>query len=109
MLKLPNMDFKIYDDEGRRKTSPQNITWFYHKSFEIIQSRLRNTIWAKYPKNKLVREVSERKKRMKDSLLHTYVVVKTSNLVISRRRYAEAGKHRPRANVESKVASNTFK
>ena len=30
---------------------------------------------------------------MKDSLLHAYVVVKTSNLVISRRRYAEDRKN----------------
>ena len=46
-------------------------------------------MWAKYPKNKLVGPVSERKQRMKDSLLLAYVVLKTSNLVISRRRYAE--------------------
>ena len=30
---------------------------------------------------------------MKDSLLHAYVVIKTSNLAISRRRYAEDRKH----------------
>ena len=46
-------------------------------------------MWVTYPKNKLVRAVSEWKQRMKDSLLHAYVVVKTSNLVILRRRYAE--------------------
>ena len=46
-------------------------------------------MWAKYPKNKLVPAVSKLKQRMKDSLLHAYVVVKTSNLVISRRRYGE--------------------
>ena len=34
---------------------------------------------------------------MKDSLLHAYVVVKTSNLVISRRRYAEG------ANILAKI------
>ena len=51
-------------------------------SFAIIQSSSRRTMWAKYPKNKSVRAVSNLKWRMKDSLLHTYVVVKTSNLVI---------------------------
>ena len=61
----------------------------YHKSFTIIQSLSRPTMWAKYPKNKLGRAFSELKWRMKDSLLHAHVAVKTSNLVISRRRYAE--------------------
>ena len=51
-------------------------------SFGMIQSRSRPTIWAKYPKYKLVRAVSDSKQRMKDSLLYAYVVVKTSNLVI---------------------------
>ena len=39
--------------------------------------------------------LSEWKEKMKDSLLHAYVVVhvKTSNLVVSRRRYAEDRKH----------------
>ena len=48
-------------------------------SFGMIQSRSRPTIWAKYPKYKLVRAVSDLKQRMKDSLLYAYVVVKTSN------------------------------
>ena len=57
-----NWEFEIYDGDGRRKRrSPQNITWLYHKSFAIIQSRLRPTMWAKYPKNKLVRAVSKLK------------------------------------------------
>ena len=90
---LNNREFKIYEGDGRSKTSPQNITWLYHKSFTIIQTRSRPTIWVKYPKNKLVRAVSELKQRGKDSQLHAYVVVKTSNLVISRRRYAEDRKH----------------
>ena len=50
-------------------------------------------MWAKYPKNKLVRVVSDWKEKMKDSLLHAHVVVKTSNLVISRRRHAENRKN----------------
>ena len=40
------------------KTSPQNRTLVYCKSFAIIPSRSRRTMWAKYPKNKLVRAVS---------------------------------------------------
>ena len=70
------------------KPSPQKIIWLYHKFFAIIQSRSRLTMWVRYPKNKLVRAVLELKQRMKDSLLHTDVVAKTSNLAISRRRYA---------------------
>ena len=31
------------------KTSPQNITWLYHKSFAIILSHSRRTMRAKYP------------------------------------------------------------
>ena len=41
------------------KMSPQNKTLLYYKSFAIIPSRSRPTIWAKYPKNKLVRAISE--------------------------------------------------
>ena len=41
------------------KTSPQNRTLLNHKSVAIIQSRSRRTMWAKYPKNKLVRAVSD--------------------------------------------------
>ena len=37
------------------------VTWLYHKSFAIIQSRSRPTMWAKYSKNKLVRAVSKSK------------------------------------------------
>ena len=40
---------------------------------------------AKYPENELVQETLKWKKRMKDSQLHG----QTSNLVVSRRRYAE--------------------
>ena len=54
-----NRDFKISRRRRSTKTSPPNITWLYHKSFGIIQSHSRPTIWAKYPKNKLVRAVSE--------------------------------------------------
>ena len=67
------------------KTSPHNITVQYCKYLAIIPSRSRVTMWAKYPKNKWVRAVSKLEKRMKDSLLRAYVVIKTSNLVISRR------------------------
>ena len=41
------------------KTSPQNITLQYRKSFAFIGSRLRRTRWAKYSKNDLVGAVSE--------------------------------------------------
>ena len=43
------------------KTSPQNITLLYHNSFAVILSRSLLTIWAKCPKNKLVRVVTKRK------------------------------------------------
>ena len=41
------------------KTSPQNITLRYRKFIAVRPSRSRRTMWAKYPKNKLVRAVSE--------------------------------------------------
>ena len=63
------------------KTSSQNITLLYHKSF--IPSCSRHTFSVRYPRNKLVEEISEWKERMKDSHLHAHIVVKTSNLVIS--------------------------
>ena len=40
------------------KTSPQNITLNYRKFLELRPSRSRRTMWAKYPKNKLVGAVS---------------------------------------------------
>ena len=43
------------------KTSPQNITLHYRKFLAVWPSRSRPTKWAKYPKNKLVRAVSEQK------------------------------------------------
>ena len=86
------MEVEVEEELGNLRSTTatvyENVT-LYHKSFAIIQCRSRPTIWAKYSKNKLVRAVLERKQRMKDSLLHAYVVVKTSNLVISHRRYAE--------------------
>ena len=39
------------------KTSPQNTTLLYHKTFVIIPSCSRHTLIAKYPKNELVREI----------------------------------------------------
>ena len=41
------------------KTSPQNITLHYRKFLEVRPSRSRRTMWAKCPKNKLARAVSE--------------------------------------------------
>ena len=41
------------------KTSPQNITLLYHNTFVVILSRSMLTIWAKYRKNKLIREVTK--------------------------------------------------
>ena len=38
------------------KTSSQNKTLLYHKSFVIIPSRSRHILLAKYPENELVRE-----------------------------------------------------
>ena len=35
-------------------SSPWNITLLYHNSFAVILSRSLLTIWAKYPKNKLL-------------------------------------------------------
>ena len=43
------------------KTSPQNITLHYRKFLAVWPSRSRLTMWPKYPKNKLVRAVSEQK------------------------------------------------
>ena len=67
------------------KTSPQNITLLYHKPFAIISSCSRLTLsemnWYERFQNE--------KREMKDSQLHAHVVVKTSNLVILRRCYAE--------------------
>ena len=44
-------------------TVDENVTLKYNLSFAIIQSRSRPgpTMWAKYPKNKLVWAVSELK------------------------------------------------
>ena len=67
--------------------------WTLHKSLAIIPSRSRPTMWARYPKIKTVRAVSEWKQRTKDSLLLAHVDVITSNLVISCRRYAEYRKN----------------
>ena len=47
------------------KTSPQNITLLYHKSFAIIPSCSRLTLSVKYPRNELEREISEWKERNK--------------------------------------------
>ena len=44
-----------------RKTSPQDITLHYRKFLAVGPSRSLRTMWAKYPKNKLVRAVSEQK------------------------------------------------
>ena len=44
------------------KTSSQNITLLYHKSFAIIPSWSRHILLAKYPKNALVREIFKVKK-----------------------------------------------
>ena len=41
------------------KTSPQNITLHYRKFLAVRPSSSRSTMWAEYPKNKLVRAVSE--------------------------------------------------
>ena len=41
------------------KTSPQNITLHYRKFLAVRPSRSRRTMWAKYPKNKVIRAVSE--------------------------------------------------
>ena len=43
------------------KTSPQNITLHYRKFLAVWPSRSRLTMWPKYPKNKLVRAVSDQK------------------------------------------------
>ena len=59
--------------------------------FHLVQ--VVRKMWAKYLKTKLVQAVSEWKKEMKDSLLHAHVVVKTSNLTISRPRFAEDRKN----------------
>ena len=49
------------------KTSPQNITLQYRKFLAVRSStRSRRTMWEKYPKNKLVRVVSEQKWRIKE-------------------------------------------
>ena len=45
------------------KTSPQTITLLCHKSFAIIPSWSRLTLSVKYPRNELVREISEWKER----------------------------------------------
>ena len=58
LAKKKNLVYGHFKEQGlsdlrrRRstKTSPQNITWLNHKSFGIIQSRSRPTIWTKYPK-----------------------------------------------------------
>ena len=39
------------------KTSSQNITLLYHKSFVITPSCSRHILLAKYPENELVREI----------------------------------------------------
>ena len=39
------------------KTSSQNTTLLYHKSFVIIPSLSRHILLAKYPENELVREI----------------------------------------------------
>ena len=39
------------------KTSSQNITLLYHKSFVIIPSCSRHILLAKYPENELAREI----------------------------------------------------
>ena len=53
VLKLPNRDFKIYNNGD----VDQNVTSKYKlhnlKSFAIISTRSSRKIWAKYPKNKL--------------------------------------------------------
>ena len=55
----------------------QKITSLYRKSSTIVPSRSLPTMWVKYPKNKVVL-----------CCMLTFSS-KTSNLVISRRRYAE--------------------
>ena len=41
------------------KTSPQNITLQNRKFLAVRPSRSSRIMWAKYPKNKLVRAISE--------------------------------------------------
>ena len=43
------------------KTSPQNITLHYRKFLAVRPSCSRRTMWVKYPKNRLVRAISEQK------------------------------------------------
>ena len=58
LVKLPNLRSTT---AKLTKTSPHNITLNYCNSLAIIPSRSRVTMWAKYPKNKLVRAVSKLK------------------------------------------------
>ena len=90
LLKLPTL---ISRTAPWTKTSPQNITLHYRKFFAIISFRSRPTMWAKYPKNKLVTSGFRVKWRMKGLYLYAQVVVKTSNFVISSRCCAEYSKH----------------
>ena len=75
--------------ETSTKPSPPSK---YNFALSVIPSRSRRTMWTNYPKSKLVRAVSEYKYRMNSSHLYARVVVKTSNLVISRRCHAGHGK-----------------
>ena len=58
LMSSPQRDLKFQDGDVE-ETSPQNITLLWYKPFAIIPSRSRRTMWAKYPKNKLVRAVSD--------------------------------------------------
>ena len=54
-----NRDFKIYDADVNQSVTSNMTLQYRNNFFAIITSRSRRTMWTKYPKNKLVRAVSE--------------------------------------------------
>ena len=69
--------------------SPQNINLHYRSSFAIIPSRYRRTIWANHPRKILGTTSFRIKSRMRGAFCILTLSSKISNLVISRRCYAE--------------------
>ena len=75
------------------ETSPQNVALLYRKSFAILSSRSCCFMWPKYSKNKLARSGFRIQMEKKSLHLYAQVVVKISNLVISRHCYAKYRKN----------------
>ena len=75
------------------ETSPQNVALVYRKSFAILSSRSCCFMWPKCSKNKLARSGFRIQMEKKSLHLYAQVVVKISNLVISRHCYAKYRKN----------------